>query len=47
MMDHESENDQVWTLPEWNLTHFDNVLEIRDNMIRLTKLPMQLVFVSM
>jgi endonuclease YncB( thermonuclease family) len=45
-MDHAGENDLVWTLPEWNRTHFDNVLEIKFNAMRLTKLPMQLVFVS-
>jgi len=45
-MDRAGENDLVWTLPEWNRTHFDNLLEIKFNTIRLTKLPMQLVFVS-
>jgi endonuclease YncB( thermonuclease family) len=41
-----SENDEVWTLPEWNRTHFDNVLEIQGDTIKLTTSPSHLVFVS-
>jgi endonuclease YncB( thermonuclease family) len=45
-MNDEDENDEVWTLPEWNRTHFDNVLEIAGNKVKLKRLPMQLVWVS-
>lgn len=41
-----SEDDEVWTLPEWNRTYFDNVLDIQGGMIKLMKSPEQLVFVS-
>ena len=45
-MNAKKENDEVWILPEVNRTHFDNVLDISGNKIRLKRLPTQLVWVS-
>jgi len=45
-MNEKGENDEVWQLPEWNRTHFDNVLKIQGNKIALQRDPLNLVFVS-
>ena len=45
-MEEKSENDELWTLPEWNRTHFDNVLKIQGATIKLNKAPGEMVFVS-
>ncbi len=45
-MNEKHENDEVWTLPEMNRTHFDNVVEVVGGQIRLTRQPVDLVFVS-
>jgi endonuclease YncB( thermonuclease family) len=45
-MTEKSENDEVWVLPEWSRTHFDNVLDIQAGTIKLKRSPSDLVFVS-
>ena len=45
-LDQRSENDEVWVRPEWNRTHFDNVVEVSNGRIRMTRFPEDLVFVS-
>jgi len=45
-LDDEGENDEVWVLPEWSRTHFDNVVRIKGNKITLLRSPESLVFVS-
>ncbi len=45
-LDERSENDLVWTRPEWNMTHLDNLVEIQGSKIRLAYFPEDLVFVS-
>lgn len=45
-MDAKNDNDEVWKLPGWNRTHFDNVLKISGNRIALAQSPEDLVFVS-
>lgn len=46
-MNDTKQNDEVWTLPELNRTHLDNIIRITGkHKIQLLKLPMQLVFVS-
>lgn len=45
-LEEKSENDEVWILPEWNRTHFDNVVRIKGKKITLLRGPENLVFVS-
>lgn len=45
-LDERSENDLVWTRPEWNMTHLDNIVEVKGSKSRLSYFPEDLVFVS-
>jgi len=45
-LDERSENDQVWYRPDWNLTHLDNLVEVKGKKVRMTHFPEDLVFVS-
>lgn len=45
-LDDNDENDEVWVLPEWNRTHFDNIVRIQGKRIGLRRDPEDLVFVS-
>lgn len=45
-MESRGENDEVWQLPQWNRTHFDNVLVLQGGKIALERSPADLVFVS-
>lgn len=45
-LDDNDENDEVWVLPEWNRTHFDNIVRIQGKRIGLLRDPEDLVFVS-
>lgn len=45
-LEKKSENDEVWLRPEWNKTHLDNIVEVKNDRIRMTRYPEDLVFVS-
>lgn len=45
-LDQKGENDEVWILPEWNRTHFDNVVKVKGSKLTLSRRPENLVFVS-
>jgi endonuclease YncB( thermonuclease family) len=42
----EATREQVQDLTTTNFTHFENVVSVQDNMVHLTRLPEQLVFIS-
>jgi hypothetical protein len=45
-MDDHDDNDELWLLPEFSKTHFDDVVEVTGGKVRLLRAPWNLVFVS-
>jgi endonuclease YncB( thermonuclease family) len=45
-LDENDENDRVWLLPEFNMSHLDNLLEVNGSKVRMGVSPADIVIVS-